>query len=94
MGAEDGWPVGLSGVRAEDVTCLLDVGAPTLSPDGRFAVVAVSAPDLEQNEYVSSLWIIASDGAAPPRRFTYGRHDTAPRFSPDGRWIAFLRAEP
>lgn len=94
MGAEDGWPVGLSGVRAEDVRCLLDVGAPTLSPDGRFAVVAVSAPDLEQNEYVSSLWIIASDGAAPPRRFTYGRHDTAPRFSPDGRWIAFLRAEP
>ncbi|HZC73228.1 MAG TPA: S9 family peptidase [Jatrophihabitans sp.] len=53
----------------------------------------MSRPDLKENEYVSSLWIIAVDGSAPPRRLTHGRHDAAPRLSPDGRWVAFLRAE-
>jgi len=33
-----------------------------------------------------------TDGSAPPRRDTSGRRDVRPRFSPDGRWLAFLRA--
>ncbi|MBE7162924.1 MAG: S9 family peptidase, partial [Williamsia herbipolensis] len=33
---------------------------------------------------------VPTDGA-PPRRLTHGERDTAPAFSPDGRFIAFLR---
>ena len=80
-------------MEPKDIARLVAVGSPTLSPDGRTAVVAVSHPDLAENEYVSSLWIVPTDGDGPPRRLTYGRRDTAPRYSPDGRWIAFLRAE-
>jgi dipeptidyl aminopeptidase/acylaminoacyl peptidase len=80
-------------VQPTDIADLGDPSAPTLSPDGTTAVVALSRPDLERNEYVSSLWLVSSDGSAAPRRLTHGRRDSAPRFSPDGRWIAFLRAE-
>ena len=30
------------------------------------------------------------DGSSPPRRFTEGPADTSPRWSPDGRWLAYI----
>jgi dipeptidyl aminopeptidase/acylaminoacyl peptidase len=80
-------------VRPTDIAHLTTLGAPTLSPDGRFAVVAASRPHLDENEYRSHLWIVPTDGSAPPRRLTHGPRDSAPRYSPDGRWLAFLRTE-
>src|SRR6185437_5981123 len=64
----------------------------TISPDGKFAVVAVTRPDLGCDEYRGHLWIVPTDGSAPPRPFTTGWRDTAPAYSPDGAWLAFLRA--
>lgn len=67
-------------------------GFPTISPDGRLVVVAVTRPDIDANDYASQLWIAPADGSASPRPLTYGWRDAEPRFSPDGRWLAFLRA--
>jgi len=37
------------------------------------------------------VWLVPADGSADPRQVTIGaRHDTRPRFSPDGRRLAFL----
>jgi dipeptidyl aminopeptidase/acylaminoacyl peptidase len=69
-------------------------GSPTLSPDGRRAVVAVGRLDLDADEYRSRLWLVETSGGQPPRPITDGARDSAPAWSPDGRWIAFLRAEP
>jgi dipeptidyl aminopeptidase/acylaminoacyl peptidase len=80
-------------VKPTDVAQLISLGSPTISPDGRTAVVAASQADLEADEYRSRLWLVDLAGAQPPRQLTYGLHDAAPRYSPDGRWIAFLRAE-
>ncbi|WP_263119357.1 S9 family peptidase [Cellulomonas fimi] len=76
-----------------DLSLLHTPGAPALSPDGRWAVVARTAPDLSADEYVGRLWRMPTDGSAAPAPLTRGHRDTAPVFSPDGRWIAFLRAE-
>lgn len=78
-------------MKPTDLAHLVTLGQPTVSPDGTVAVVAATRPDLDANEYRSALWTVPTDGSAPPRRLTYGEHDSAPRFSPDGRWIAFLR---
>jgi dipeptidyl aminopeptidase/acylaminoacyl peptidase len=81
-------------VKPTDIAHLIAVAAPTLSRDGSTAVVAATRPDLDANEYRSQLWTVAVDGSSVPRRLTHGKRDSAPRYSPDGRWIAFLRSEP
>ena len=80
-------------MRPTDLALLRTPGVPTVSPDGRMAVVAVARPDLEADEYRSQLWAVPTDGSAPARPVTSGHLDSAPAFSPDGRWLAFLSAE-
>ena len=65
---------------------------PTLSPDGATAVVSVSRVDLDADEYRSDLWTVPTDGSQPPRRLTNGPRDSQPVYSPDGQWLAFVRA--
>ena len=68
-------------------------GAATVSPDGSTAVVAVTRLDLVADEYRSQLWAVPTDASAPARPLTHGHRDSAPVFSPDGQWLAFLGAE-
>src|SRR3954470_19011650 len=81
-------------MRPIDLALLRTPGVPTVSPDGRIAVVAVTRPDLDADEYRSQLWAVPTDGSAPARPLTSGHRDSAPAYSPDGRWLAFLSAEP
>jgi dipeptidyl aminopeptidase/acylaminoacyl peptidase len=81
-------------MRPNDLALLRTPGVPAVSPDGRMAVVAVTRPDLEADEYRSQLWAVPTDGSAAARPLTSGHLDSAPAFSPDGRWIAYLSAEP
>lgn len=80
-------------MKPSDLSALRVPGTPTLSPDGRHAVVSLRYPDLEADEYAAHLWLVPTDGSAPARRLTHGWRDTEPRWSPDGRWLAFVRAE-
>jgi dipeptidyl aminopeptidase/acylaminoacyl peptidase len=38
------------------------------------------------------LWLVPTDGSAPARQLTHGWRDGGPAISPDGRWLAFVRA--
>lgn len=80
-------------MKPSDISALRVPGTPTLSPDGRHAVVALTRPDLNADEYTGHLWLVPTDGTAEPRQITHGWRDGEPVWSPDGRWIAFLRAE-
>src|SRR3954463_14137178 len=81
-------------MRPDDLALLRIPGPATISPDGRMAVVAVTRPDLEADEYRGRLWAVPTDGSAPARPLTSGGRDSAPAFSPDGRWLAYLSAAP
>lgn len=81
-------------MRPDDLALLRVPGVPTVSPDGRMAVVAVERPDLGTDEYRAQLWAVPTDASAPARPITTGHRDSAPAFSPDGRWLAYLGAEP
>lgn len=76
-----------------DLPLLRTPGTPALSPDGTTVVVSVTAPDPGTDEYTGRLWTVPVDGSAPPRPLTRGHRDTSPVWSPDGRWVAFVRAE-
>ncbi|WP_409329293.1 S9 family peptidase [Trujillonella humicola] len=76
----------------DDLALLRTPGTPALAPDGRIAVVAVTRPDLAADAPRSQLWAVPTDGSAPARPLTSGGRDTAPAFSPDGRWLAYLGA--
>lgn len=80
-------------MRPEHLDLLDMCGTPTLHPDGSLAIVSVVRPDLASNEYVGGLWSVPLDESGPPRRLTRGHRDTAPAISPDGRLVAFLRAQ-
>ena len=78
-------------MRPEDVYALTSVGDPRLSPDGRRVAYVVSRTDEEGNAYRTAIWVAALDGSEEPRQFTSGeRNDGSPRWSPDGRWLAFV----
>ncbi|MGY1796772.1 prolyl oligopeptidase family serine peptidase [Geodermatophilus sp. SYSU D00525] len=81
-------------MRPADLALLRTPGTPAVSPDGRMAVVAVSRPDLDDDAYRAQLWAVPTDGSAPARPLTSGARDSAPAFSPDGRWLAYLSAAP
>ncbi|MGR6918625.1 S9 family peptidase [[Actinomadura] parvosata] len=79
-------------MKPADITLLHALGAPTISPDGKHAIVPVTRPDLEADDYRGGLWLVPTDGSAEPRRLTRGPRDVEPAYSPDGAWLAFVRA--
>ena len=77
--------------RPEDLYRLRIASEPRVSPDGRLAVVSLQTVSTGFDEYRHALWLVTTDGSAEPRQLTLGtRHDRHPRFSPDGRTLAFL----
>ncbi len=80
-------------IEAEDLFRLRVPADPQLSPDGTRVLFVLRITDAEKNKYWSHLHVVdASGGDARP--FTSGEvSDNAPRWSPDGTRIAFLRTK-
>ncbi len=64
---------------------------PRLSSDGSLVAMTVQTVAPGRDGYRHAIWLVPADSSAPPRQVTLGaRHDTRPRFSPDGTLLAFL----
>ena len=68
------------------------VGDPALSPDGMLLAYTLGWADNEALESRSRV-ILMDLGSGSWEEFTQGQRDSAPKFSPDGRQLAFLRSE-
>ena len=77
-------------ISHEDIWMMKRTGEPVVSPDGRQVVFSLTEPDYDPAKQASDLWLVPSDGSAPPRRLTHTRAaESGAVFSPDGRSIAF-----
>ena len=77
--------------RPNDLYRLRIATEPRLSPDGKHAVVTLQTVAPGFDGYRHALWLVPTENGEAPRQLTLGaRHDRQPRFSPDGRTIAFI----
>jgi len=79
-------------ITEKDLFDFVWIGDPQISPDGmRVAFVRVTVNDKKEG-YNTSVWSVSVTGGDEPHQLTKGDHDAAPRWSPDGKFLLFLRA--
>jgi dipeptidyl aminopeptidase/acylaminoacyl peptidase len=84
---------GISGPKRplmpEDLYTMNKVSDPQVSPEGKWIAYTVSVPDLKADEYTSDIWLIGINGGKQ-KRLTSGGSSYSPRWSPQGKQIAFI----
>ncbi|MEO8456880.1 MAG: S9 family peptidase [Chloroflexota bacterium] len=74
----------------DDLYNLKIVSDSQISPDGSQVAYVMSWPDRDADENRFAIFIAATDGKTPTRQFTQGKKDHSPRWSPDGKSLAFV----
>ena len=79
-------------ITEKDLWDFVWIGDPQVSPDGaRVAFVRVTVNEKKEG-YNTSIWSVPVAGGEAARQLTKGDHDTTPRWSPDGKFLLFLRS--
>lgn len=73
-----------------DIINVPQITDPQLSPDGRQVLYVLSEANWKLNRRITHIWKINSDGSGPIQLTNGADGENSPRWSPDGRNIAFI----
>lgn len=74
----------------DDVSRLVEIKDVRLSPDGAWVAYVVEGANLAKDLPISDIWMASWDGTRQVQLTSDPAQDSGPRFSPDGRQLAFL----
>ncbi len=80
----------LKPIGFDDFIGIQRVTDPQLSPDGTQIAFVITVMDKAANRGSSDIWIVPAKGGEPRRLTSNPASDTTPRWSPDGKTIAFI----
>ena len=75
----------------EDIARLHAVGDPQVDPSGTWVAYTVAGTDAVADKTITHVWMSRWDGGGSVQLTSRPKEsETTPRWSPDGRWIAFI----
>jgi dipeptidyl aminopeptidase/acylaminoacyl peptidase len=90
MTAAGGASAAVRPLKPDDIFALKEVSDPRISPDGHSVAYEVSSLDKDRDDSDSDIWLMPLAGGEALRLTSSTFPESSPRFSPDGRYLAFL----
>ena len=78
----------------DDLARFREVRDPQCSPDGKWVAYVVGTTDAKEDKHDSDIWMVSLDGKQDLRITSSPESETSPRWSPDGKYLAFLSSRP
>ncbi|MEX2123852.1 MAG: S9 family peptidase [Woeseia sp.] len=75
-----------------DYFALQSVDSPRVSPDGEWVAYTIGSQDIENDSHATRIWMVPVAGGEAIPMTANGHSSRQPRWSPDGRSLAFLSA--
>jgi dipeptidyl aminopeptidase/acylaminoacyl peptidase len=83
-------PISPRNITIDDYFQIRDVAQPELSPDGQWVAYTVRTKMLKEDKSEQRLWMVSTHGGDPLPMTAEGVSSSHPRWSPDGKYLAFL----
>jgi dipeptidyl aminopeptidase/acylaminoacyl peptidase len=81
-------------LKLDDLARLREVRDPQISPDGQWVAYVVSTIDTKEDKASSHIWMSSFDGKSDRQMTSSQDSETAPRWSPDGKYLSFTSSRP
>jgi len=87
------FPAGARPITPADYARLQTVSDPQVDPSGQWVAYTVAGTDVAADKAYSHIWMSSWDGARTVQLTGRAKEsENTPRFSPDGKWLAFVSA--